>query len=70
MPYGLIVLVASVALTGVYVFATEASFWSKSLMAGLLLLSFMWRYGLFLRVAIGVFLSLYFMCLKSRWERD
>jgi hypothetical protein len=70
MPYGLIVLVASVALTGVYVFATDAFFWSKSLMAGLLLLSFMWRYGLFLRVAIGVFLSLYFTYLKSRWERD
>ena len=66
MPYGLIVMVASIALAGVYVFAVEASFWSKALVAGLLLLSFMWRYGLFIQVALGVSLSLYFTYLKSR----
>ena len=66
MPYGLIVLVVSIALTGVYVFATEASFWSKSLMAGLLLVSFVWHYGFFLRAALGIFLSLYFTYLESR----
>ena len=66
MPYGLIVMVASIALAGVYVFASEESFWSKALVAGLLLVSFAWRYGLFLQVALGIFLSLYFTHLKSR----
>ena len=70
MPYALIVLVASVALTGVYIFVTEASYWSKVLVAALLLVSFAWRYGLFLRVALGVFLALYFTYLKARWEHD
>ena len=70
MPYGLIVLIASVALTAAFVFVSEATLWSKSLVAGLLLFSFLWRYGLFLQVAIGVFLSLYFVCLKSRSGTD
>ena len=69
MPYGLVVLVAALALVAVYVFATEASLWSKALVAGLLLVSFGWRYGMFLRVGLGVFLSLYFTCLRSRSER-
>jgi hypothetical protein len=69
MPYGLIVLAASVALAGVFVFVSEASFWSKSLVSGLLLLSFVWRYGMYLQVALGIFLSLYFTYLKSRSER-
>jgi hypothetical protein len=51
-------MVASIALAGVYVFAAEASFWSKGLVAGLLLVSFVWRYGFFLRVALGVFICL------------
>jgi hypothetical protein len=66
MPYGLIALVASIALTGVYVFATEASVWSKALVGGLLLGSLVWRYGLFLQVGLGIYLSLYFTYLKSR----
>jgi hypothetical protein len=66
MPYGLIVLVAVIALVGVYVFVAEASFWSKALVAGLLLVSFAWRYGMFLQVALGVYLSLYFTFLKAR----
>jgi len=70
MPYGLIVMVASVALAGVYVFATEASSWSKGLVVGLLLLSCVWRYGVFFQVVLGVYLSLYFTYLKSRSERD
>jgi len=70
MPYALIVLAASIALTGVYVFATEASYWSKALVTALLLVSLAWRYGLFLRVALGVFLALYFTYLKARWEHD
>ena len=59
-------MVAVIALAGVYIFASEESVWSKALVAGLLLLSFVWRYGLFLQVALGVFLSLYFTYLKSR----
>ena len=66
MPYGLIVMVASIALAAVYVFASEESFWSKALVAGLLLVSFVWHYGLFLRVALSIVLSLYFTYLKSR----
>jgi hypothetical protein len=66
LPYGLIVVVGSLALGGVYVFATDAARWSKALVVGLLALSFLWRYGLFLQVAVGVFLSLYFTYLKAR----
>jgi hypothetical protein len=36
MPYGLIPLVASVILTGLYLY-TEAVWWSKALVVGLLL---------------------------------
>ena len=66
MAYGLIVLVASIALTGVYVFVTEASFWSKGLVAGLLVVSLLWRYGMFLQVALSIFLSLYLTYVRSR----
>ena len=69
MPYGVIVLVASITLTGLYIFLTDASYWSKALVVALLLASFAWRYGLFLQVALGIFLSLYFTYLKSRSER-
>jgi len=70
MPYGLIVLFASIALAAVYVFVTDTPIWSKILVAGLLLFSFAWRYGLFLRVALSVFISLYFTYLKSRSDRQ
>jgi hypothetical protein len=66
IPYSLIVMVASIALAGVYVFATEASSWSKALVTVLLLASFAWRYGFFLRVALGVSLALYFTYVKAR----
>jgi hypothetical protein len=66
MPYGLIALAASIALTALYVFVTEASSWSKALVVGLLVVSLLWRYGLFLQVALGILLSLYFTDLKSR----
>lgn len=66
MPYGLIVLVASIALTGVFVFLTDAAYWWKALVVGLLVLSFLWRHGMFLQVALGVCLSLYFTYLKAR----
>jgi hypothetical protein len=66
MPYGFIALIASIALTSVYVFVTEASSWSKALVTGLLVVSLIWRYGFYLQVALGTFLSLYFTYLKSR----
>ena len=70
MPYGLIVLVASIVLAVVYVFVTDAAHWSKALVAALLLASFAWRYGFYLRAGLGVFLALYFRYLKARWEHD
>jgi hypothetical protein len=66
MPYGLIVLLVSIALTGVYVFATDVSRWLKALFVGLLLVSLEWRYGMFLQVALSLCLSLYFTYLKAR----
>ena len=66
MPYGWIVMVATFGLAGVYIFGTDASLWSKALVTGLLLVSFLWRYGFFLRVALGVLLCLYFRYLKAR----
>ncbi len=65
MPYGLIALIGSIALTAVYGFVTKASVWSKALVTGLLLVSLVWRYGLFLQVGLSVFLLLYFTYLKS-----
>ena len=66
MPYDLIVLVASIALTAVFVFVTDAAYWWKALVVGLLVFSFLWRYGMFLQIALGVSLSLYFRYLKAR----
>ncbi|GEM_PF-2560885 len=66
MPYGLIVLVASIALTAIFVFVTEAAYWWKALVVGLLVLSFLWRYGMFLQVGIGISLSLHLTYLKAR----
>jgi hypothetical protein len=66
MPYYFIVLVAVLALASVSVFVAEAAIWLKALVVGLLVLSWFWRYGLFLQVAIGVSLSLYFTYLKAR----
>ena len=69
MPYGLIVTVAAIALTGVYVCLTEASFWWKGLVTVLLLVSLAWRYGFFLQVGLGVFLGFYFTYYKARWQK-
>jgi len=70
MPYALIVLLASIALTIVYFFVTDASYWSKALVTALLLGSFAWRYGFYLRAGLGVLLALYFTYLKARWKDD
>ena len=69
MPYALIVTVAAVALAGVYVCVTEASFWSKGLVTVVLLASLVWRYGFFLQMGLGVFLAYYFTYHKARWQK-
>jgi len=69
MPYTLIVTIAAIALAGVYVCVTEASFWSKGLVTGVLLASFLWRYGFFLQEGLGVFLAYYFTYYKARWQK-
>ena len=66
MPYGFLALIASIAPTSVYIFASEASFWSKALVVGLLAVSLVWRYGMFLQVALSIILSLYFTYLRAR----
>lgn len=66
MPYGLIPLVASVILVGLYLY-TEAAGWSKVLVVGLLLVSLACYFGylhfplfgLILRVGLCVFILLY-----------
>ena len=70
MGYGFIVTVASIALTVVFIFVSDAQRWSKVLVALVLGVSFGWRYGLFLKVILGIFLSLYFTYLRSRSEND
>jgi membrane protein implicated in regulation of membrane protease activity len=70
MPYGLIVTVAAIALTGVYVCVTHASNWSKALVTVVLLVSFAWRYGFYLQLGLGVFLAFYFTYVKARWQDD
>jgi hypothetical protein len=66
MPYGLIPLGASIILTVLYLF-TEAAWWSKTLVVGLLLVSLACYFGflpfplfgLILRVALCIFILLY-----------
>jgi hypothetical protein len=65
MPYAL-VLIAVIALSGAYIFVTDTPYWSKALVLAVLLLSFFWRYGVFVRLALGIFLALYFTYVKAR----
>jgi hypothetical protein len=66
MPYGLIPLGASIILTILYLF-TEAAWWSKTLVVGLLLVSLACYFGalpfplfgLLLRVGLCVFIVFY-----------
>jgi hypothetical protein len=64
IPYGLIVLVASIALSGKYLFVREASLWSKIVVTGLLLVSLGWGYGFFLQAALGIVLATYFKYIR------
>ncbi len=74
MPYGYIVLVAVIALTLYYVFATSASVISKVLVLGVLgfcLACFFWLHrfmlaALFLMVGLGVFISFYRIIAQAR----
>ena len=66
MPYGLILLVVLFALTGKFVFVADVSRWLKAWFGGLLLVSFVWRYGVFLQLGLSLGLSLYFTYLKAR----
>jgi hypothetical protein len=70
MPYALIVTVAAIALSGVYVCLTEASNWSKALVTVVLLASFAWRHGFWLQLGLGVFLAFYFTYVKARWQDE
>jgi len=65
MPYGLIALVASVALTATYVFTADAPAWTKVLVVVLLVLSFIWRFGLFLQAGLSISILLYMRYVKA-----
>lgn len=66
MAYGLILTVFTIALAAVFIFASEASWWTKALVGAVLATSFLWRYGLFLQAALGITLCLYFTYIRSR----
>ena len=66
MGYGFIALVGSIALTAVYVLVTDAAYWLKALIAALLAVSLMWRFGLYLQVAISIFILYYLTYLRTR----
>jgi len=74
MPYGYIVLAAVIALTLYYVLGTPASLVSKVLVLGVLgfclaCLSWWHRFtlaALFLIVGLGIFISLYRICVQAR----
>jgi hypothetical protein len=68
MPYGIIVLIGSFALTAVYVLVTQAPVWAKAVVAALFLVALRWRYGMYVQVLLGVGISLYFTCLKARYS--
>jgi len=63
-------MLAAIALTCVYVFVSEAPLWAKALVAGLLVVSFVWRYGIFVQAGLGIFLSLYFTYLRCRSDME
>jgi len=75
MPYGLIVLVASVALVAYFDFATEASWITKAVVSGIFIFSFASCFGwiavnsligLFLLVALSIFIIFYRLVQQAR----
>jgi hypothetical protein len=76
MGYSIIVLVASVALVVYFVFATDASFISKTVVAGLFVFGsacFLWirgwsLIGVFLLLGLSLFIALYHAWQQARWS--
>ena len=74
MPYGLILLVISIALALWYVFATKASLIAKASVSGLqcfALICFYWLprfalYACFLMAGVGIFILFYRACQQVR----
>jgi hypothetical protein len=75
MPYGLIIVVASIALVAYFDFVTEASWIAKIIVSGLFVFSFASCFGwiavnsligLFLLVALSIFIIFYRACLQAR----
>ncbi|MGA3267703.1 MAG: hypothetical protein ABSE16_12870 [Verrucomicrobiota bacterium] len=75
MPYGIIVLAASVALVAYFDFATKASWLTKVVVSSLFIFSFAsclgWiavnsLIGLFLLVALSIFIIFYRRCQQAR----
>lgn len=57
---------AAGVLVGSFIGATRAPLWSKVLVGGLLLISFFWEFGLYLQVALGIFITLFLSYTKGR----
>jgi len=76
MPYSLIVVISVIGLTLWYVLVTDASSWSKAIVAGVLifcLASMFWfprlsLASLFLMVTLGIFISFYRIVQKSHFR--
>lgn len=66
LPYYLIPLIGSIALTAVFVFVTNARAWTKLLAIVLEASSFYWKYGMFLQVTLCISILLYLAYLKAR----
>lgn len=78
LPYGLIVLVAIIALVAYLDLVTDASWITKAIVTGLFLFSFAPIYkwiptllplGLFLRVALGIYIVFYRAWQEARWGK-
>lgn len=78
MPYGIIVLIAGAALVLYFVFATDASWIAKAVVSGLCFFSFASIFGwiavnpfigLFLLVAVGIFIIFYRIVQQARWDK-
>ena len=65
MPYGIIALVASIALTGTYVWTADAPGWTKVLAVAVLVISLAWRYGVFLQVGLSISILLYLRYMSA-----
>lgn len=79
MPYGFIVLIASIGLVAYFDFATKASWITKTIVSGLFILCiasfFGWigvnsLIGLFLLVALSIFIIFYRMVRQAHDSRS